>query len=99
MSSTASAPHMLPDRRIIVPALGVTQILAWGSTFYLPGVLANPIVRDTGWPYDRVVGGLTVGLLIAGFVSPRVGRAIGKHGGRPILALRSLSPRSRLRLL
>ena len=41
-----------PDRRIVVAALGVTQILAWGSTFYLLGVLANPIARDTGWGYD-----------------------------------------------
>jgi len=35
-----------PDRRIVVAALGVTQILAWGSTFYLLGVLANPIVDE-----------------------------------------------------
>jgi hypothetical protein len=38
-----------PDRRVVVTALGVAQILAWGSSFYLLGVLANPIVRDTGW--------------------------------------------------
>jgi MFS family permease len=76
-----------PDRRIVVAALGVTQILAWGSTFYLLGVLANQIARDTGWAYDWVISGVSVGLLIAGVVSPRVGRAIGKWGGRPILAL------------
>ena len=40
-----------PDRRIVVAALGVTQILAWGSTFYLLGVLANEIARNTGWSY------------------------------------------------
>jgi predicted MFS family arabinose efflux permease len=50
-------------------------------------VLASPIVRETGWPYDQVVAGLSVGLLVAGLVSPRTGRAIGAHGGRPILAL------------
>jgi MFS family permease len=76
-----------PDRRIVVAALGVTQILAWGSTFYLLGVLANQIARDTGWAYDWVISGVSVGLLIASVVSPRVGRAIGKWGGRPILAL------------
>jgi predicted MFS family arabinose efflux permease len=74
-------------RRIVIAALGVTQILAWGSSFYLLGVLANPIARDTGWSYDWVIGGVSVGLLMAGAVSPRVGRAIAKWGGRPILAL------------
>ena len=76
-----------PDRRIVVAALGVTQILAWGSTFYLLGVVANPIARDTGWGYDWVISGVSVGLLTAGAVSPRVGRAIGKWGGRRVLAL------------
>jgi predicted MFS family arabinose efflux permease len=74
-------------KRITVTVLGCRQILSWGSTFYLPAVLASPIVRETGWPYDQVVAGLSVGLLVAGLVSPRTGRAIGAHGGRPILAL------------
>ena len=79
-----------PDRRIVVAALGVTQILAWGSTFYLLGVLANPIALDTGWRYDWVISGVSVGLLTAGVIAPRVGRAIGEWGGRPVLALSAL---------
>jgi MFS family permease len=79
-----------PDRRIVIVALGVTQVLAWGSTFYLLGVLANPIAQDTGWGYDWVISGVSVGLLTAGAVSPRVGRAIGKWGGRRVLALSTL---------
>ena len=79
-----------PDRRIVIAALGVTQILAWGSTFYLVGVLANPIDSDTSWGYDWVIGGVSVGLLTAAAVSPRVGRAIGKWGGRRLLALSAL---------
>jgi predicted MFS family arabinose efflux permease len=82
----ASNTVALPDRRAVVTALGVTQILAWGSTFYLLGVLANPIARDTGWGYEWVMAGVSAGLLVAGMVSPRVGRAIGERGGRPVLA-------------
>ena len=74
-------------KRVVVAVLGALQILSWGSTFYLLAVLATPIVRDTGWPYDHVMGGLSVALLVAGLVSPRTGRAIGAHGGRPVLAL------------
>jgi MFS family permease len=85
-TSAESIAEAIPDRRVVVTALGVAQILAWGSTFYLLGVLANPITRDTGWGYEWVMGGVSVGLLTAGAVSPRVGRAIGQHGGRLILA-------------
>ena len=80
----------LPDRRIVVTALGITQILAWGSTFYLLAVLAPHIARDTGWGYDWVVAGASVGLLVAGIVSPRVGGFISSHGGRPVLAVGAL---------
>jgi predicted MFS family arabinose efflux permease len=80
----------LPDRRVVVAALGVTQVLAWGSTFYLLAVLAPYIARDTGWTYDRVVAGASVGLFVAGIVSPRVGRFISSHGGRPVLAIGAL---------
>ena len=68
-------------------ALGITQILAWGSTFYLLGVLAPFIARDTGWSYDFIIGGVSLGLLIAGLVSPLVGRLIGRRGGKPVLAV------------
>ena len=37
-----------------------------------------------------VVGSLSAGLLVAGLVSPRVGRLIGQHGGRPVLAASAL---------
>jgi predicted MFS family arabinose efflux permease len=50
-------------------------------------VLAPLIVRETGWGYEWVMSGVSVGLLVAGIVSPRVGRAIANQGPRPILAL------------
>jgi predicted MFS family arabinose efflux permease len=77
-------------KRAVIAVIGSLQILSWGSTFYLPAVIARPIVEDTGWPYAVVVGGLSVGLLVAGLVSPRTGRAIGLRGGRPVLATGSM---------
>jgi len=75
-----------PSALLIVPALGVTQILAWGSSYYLPAVLARPIAAETGWPLAWVVGGLSLGLLVSGLAAPLVGRLIHRHGGRPVLA-------------
>jgi predicted MFS family arabinose efflux permease len=76
----------LPDRRIIITALGTTQIFAWGTSYYLPAVLAKPMADDTGWSLAWVIGGLSAGLLAAGLASPRVGRTIQRIGGRPVLA-------------
>ena len=77
-------------RLAVISALGVVEILAWGSSFYLPAVLAGPIAADTGWPLAWVVGGLSIGLLAAAIASPRVGIAIHRHGGRPVLASAAL---------
>ena len=79
------------DRRVVITALGISQILAWGSSFYFPAVFAEPIVRETGWSLGVVVGGTSLGLLVAGLISPQVGRLIGRHGGRPVLLASSLS--------
>lgn len=73
------------DRRLVISALGVAQILAWGTSFYFPAVFAQPILKDTGWPLGFIVGGTSIGLLIAGVISPQIGRLIDRHGGRPVL--------------
>lgn len=82
--TTAEAPTR-PARPVVITVLGITQILAWGSTFYLLTVLAPVIAAETGWPKTFVVGGLTLGLVAASLVSPRVGRAVEATGGRPVL--------------
>jgi MFS family permease len=78
------------DRRVVITALGIAQILAWGTSFYFPAVFSEPIVAETGWSLGFVVGGTSIGLLIAGLISPQVGRMIDTHGGRPVLLASSL---------
>ena len=34
----------IPNRAVIISALGVTQIFAWGTSYYLPAVLSAPII-------------------------------------------------------
>lgn len=64
----------MTDRRWpVITVVGIEQILAWGSSYYLLTVLAPPIAADTGWPLPWIIGGLSAGLLVAGLVSPRVG--------------------------
>lgn len=85
-----SDPATSRPRLVVVSALGIGQILAWGSSYYLTAVLAEPVSADTGWPRSWVVGALSIGLLVSGLVSPRVGHLIHRRGGRPILAASAL---------
>src|SRR6202022_4704095 len=70
-----------------VLALGVTQITAWGTSYYCLGVLAGPISQDTGWSRGFVFLGFTVALLAMGLVSSAVGRAIDRYGARVVMTL------------
>jgi MFS family permease len=81
---------MPASRPATVTALGIAQILGWGTSFYFPAVLAPPISADTGWPLSWVIAGTSIGLLVAGLIAPRVGAIIDRRGARPVLALSSL---------
>ena len=74
----------------MITALGFGQIFSWGSSYYLPAVLAKPIAADTGWSLPWIVAGLTIGSLTSGLISTRVGDAIQTRGGRPVLMLGSV---------
>lgn len=78
------------NRGLVISALGIGQILAWGTSFYFPAVFVTAIVADTGWSFGLVVSGTSIGLLVAGLISPKVGHIIDRHGGRPVLLASSL---------
>ena len=75
------------SRRLVVAALGAAQTLAWGSSYYLPAILADPIGKSVGVPSTWVFGAFSAALLIAAFAGPMVGRIIDRHGGRGVLML------------
>ncbi len=78
-------PPPTASRRVVIVVLGIGQVLVWGSSYYLPAVLAKPTADATGWPLSWVIGALSLGLLVSGLVSPKVGNLIERHGGRPVL--------------
>ena len=84
------ARFMPASRAVTITALGVAQILGWGTSFYFPAVLAPPISADTGWSLAWVVSGTSIGLLVAGLLAPKVGAIIDRRGGRPVLLTSSL---------
>lgn len=78
------------QRITIVTALGTTQTLAWASSYYLLGILADPIARDLGTSTAHVFGALSIALLLSALVGPKVGRTIDHFGGREVLAVSNL---------
>ena len=72
--------------RAVVLALGVSQLVCWGVTYYLIGALGTLIEADLGWCATLVHGGFSVALVTMGLASPWVGQAIDRHGGRPVMA-------------
>jgi predicted MFS family arabinose efflux permease len=66
--------------------LGLTQLIAWGTTFYLPAVILGVVTRDLGGSRTATVGALSWALIVAGTCAPRIGRWIDRRGGRGVLA-------------
>jgi predicted MFS family arabinose efflux permease len=75
----------------VVLPLGVTQTLAWASSYYLPAILAGPIAQDAGMSASGVFAAFSGSLLISAFIGPRVGRTIDRIGGRGVLIVSNVS--------
>lgn len=75
-----------PRQRGAVARLGTAQTLAWASSYYLPAMLAEPMARDLGVGTATVFAAFSVALIVSALLGPLAGRAIDRHGGRPLLA-------------
>ncbi|MFO1305502.1 MAG: MFS transporter [Burkholderiales bacterium] len=71
-------------------ALGIAQIVSWGTLFYTIAVLGAAMRADTGVGELWLFGSFTAGLFVSGIVSPWIGRRIDAHGGRGVLVAGSL---------
>jgi MFS family permease len=83
----------------VIAALGTAQTLAWGSSYYLPAILADPIAHDLGISSNWFFAAFSGSLVISGLLGPRVGRQIDRVGGRQVLCISNLLLASGLALL
>ena len=77
-------------RPVVVAAIGTAQTLAWGSSYYLPAILADPIAQGLALSRTAVFGLFSGALLLSAVLGPSVGRAIDNRGGRGVLTLSNL---------
>lgn len=82
-ASTQSHP---PSMGRVAAVIGVSQLILYGATYYLPAVLADPAARDLHLSRATLLGAFSWALLVAGLSAPVVGRRIDRAGGRGVLA-------------
>ncbi|MBP8310424.1 MAG: MFS transporter [Burkholderiaceae bacterium] len=65
--------------------LGISQMVAWGSSFFLPAILAVPMARELGLAPSTVFAAFSLSLIVSGVLGPASGRLIDRRGGRGVL--------------
>lgn len=91
---TDSTPLKAPAARTpglgaAVCALGITQIISWGSFYYTIAVLGEAMRRDLGVSQTLLFGAFTLSLFLSGLAAPTAGKLIDDRGGRIVLSLGS----------
>ncbi|AJD42157.1 arsenite efflux MFS transporter ArsK [Rhizobium sp. SEMIA 4085] len=66
-------------------ALGITQIIGYGTLYYSFSILAPDMSRDLGWPSEAIFGALSAALLIGGLMAPALGKWIDRFGAGRIM--------------
>ncbi len=74
----------------LVPALGITQIISWGTLYYSIAVLGASMRTELGISSTALFGSYSASLMIGAVVAPAVGRAIDRLGGRRVMSMGSI---------
>jgi predicted MFS family arabinose efflux permease len=74
-----------------IAALGVAQIISWGTLFYTIAVLGAPMRAELGVGDMLLFGAFSAGLFVSGAASPWVGRLIDAGRSREVLAAGSIA--------
>jgi MFS family permease len=73
------------DKIVITAVLGLGQAVAYASSFYLFGVLGDPIAKDLAIAPSVVYVALSMAFLVSALLGPSIGKWMDGHGGREVL--------------
>ena len=82
-------PGQLRSARTIA-VLAVTQIISWGTSFDMLGILGRVMSPDLGLANEVVFSGLTIMMLVSALAGPTTGRLLRRFGAARVLALSSV---------
>lgn len=76
--------------RTMIGALGIAQIVSWGTVYYGFPLFVLPMADSLGWSLTLLNGAATAGLLVTGLCAYPVGALIDRYGGRGVMTAGSL---------
>jgi predicted MFS family arabinose efflux permease len=74
----------------VIGILSIGQIVGWGTTFYMPAVMAEAMAHELGVARQTVFLGVSVMVAIGALLSPPCGRLMDRYGASAFLPLGSL---------
>jgi hypothetical protein len=81
--------EMTPQVRRATAVLAVSQVIGWGTTFYLPAIFGADMARDLGLSSEFVFAGVTLFVIMMGLLGPSYGRLLDRRGAPPFMAVGS----------
>ncbi|RWF63169.1 MAG: MFS transporter [Mesorhizobium sp.] len=84
----------MSDRKIPAAALwalGLTQIIGYGTLYYSFSILVPSIALEFAWPEQWVFGALSASLLVGGLFAPTAGRWTDRFGAGRVMTFGSLA--------
>lgn len=72
-----------------VLALGVTQIIGYGTLYYSFSILAPDMAAHFAWSSEWIFGALSAALLIGGFTAPWLGMLLDRIGAGRVMTIGS----------
>lgn len=85
-------PHAPASSRpaVTVAVLAITQLVGWGTTFDMLGVMGRIIAPDLGLANEVIFLGISVMMLVSALAGPATGRWLTRFGARNVLAAGSV---------
>ncbi|PDS28651.1 MFS transporter [Rhizobium phaseoli] len=71
--------------------LAITQLIGWGTTFDMLGVMGRIVAPDLGMVNEMAFAGLTIMMMVSAIVGPATGRWLGRYGAARVLSAASLT--------
>lgn len=66
-------------------SLGLAALISYGTTYYLFGVLIEPLRREFGWSQTLILSAYSSAILFSGLLGIPIGRWVDRHGARALM--------------
>jgi MFS family permease len=74
----------------LIVALAFTQMIGWGTTYYLPSMLSLPLQRELGLSPQLVFAAVAAMMVTSALCSPVLGRYLDQASARPVMVAGSV---------